>query len=127
MVFKLLSVVIITVIVSSLLKANAKEFLMPFQLITGFVLLIYILNESNGTLNEIRSLIDSYNGLSVSISSLMKAGIISVITKLSCDLCHESGNLFIEDVVEIGGRVMIFIITLPFITQIIEITAAFVK
>lgn len=121
------TLVIITAIISVVLKQNAKELVLPFQLCAGVLILLFLINESSGSLKNFTDIIDSYPEEKGIITSLIKASVIAVITKLSCDVCHESGNYFIEDIVELGGRLMIFAISLPYITQILNIALSFAE
>jgi len=61
------------------------------------------------------------------IKALLKASLITIGTKMGCDICKECGNYLIGDIIELGGKLMIFIVSMPYIVEIIKITAAFLK
>lgn len=123
---KIFVLAVVSSLISILLKQNAKEFVLPFQLSVGTVILIFLLKESSESLKEITDIINSYPEEKKLLFSMAKAGIIAIITKLSCDICHEGGNLFIEDIIEFGGRIMIFVISLPYIVQILKVAVSFI-
>lgn len=125
MFIKIFFAVIIAVIISTVLKSSMKELLFLFQLSFGIILLIYILSEVGGTFSEFEDIINRLGIDNDIILVLIKGAFIAVITKISCDICRDSGNLLIEDIIELGGRIMIFAISLPYIVQIINTAVSF--
>ncbi len=123
---KIFALAVIVSIISVLLKRYSEEFLLPFRLITVCVLLMFIFKEGYGYFTSFKSLVNEFYNETNILSGLLKASFIAVITKLTCDVCSETGNALIHDVVELGGRIMIFIITLPYISDILSVIFSFV-
>lgn len=124
---KIFTLTVIVSLMSVLLKKYSEEFLLPFRLLSACVLLIIIVKEGYGYISSFISLLDGfYNEVQI-ISGLLKASFIAVITKLTCDVCAETGNSLIKDIVELGGRLMIFIISLPYISDILNVIFSFVN
>ena len=124
---KIFAVTVIVSLMSVLLKKYSEEFLLPFRLLSGCVLLMIIVKEGYGYISSFISFLDGfYNEVQI-ISGLLKASFIAVITKLTCDVCAETGNTLIKDIVELGGRLMIFIISLPYISDILNVIFSFVN
>lgn len=125
MLVKILFSVIVAVIISSILKSTIKEMLFLFQLSFGAIILLYIFSEAGSTISEFENIIDRLGVDNEIILVLIKGAFIAVVTKISCDICRDSGNSMIEDIVELGGRIMIFAISLPYIIKIINTVISF--
>ncbi len=125
MIIKILFSVIVVVIISTVLKSSMKELLFLFQLSFAIILLIYIFSEVGSTFTQFKDTIETLGVDNEIILVLIKGAFISVITKISCDICRDSGNLLIEDIIELGGRFMIFAISLPYIVKIINTAVSF--
>lgn len=122
---KIFAVTVVVCIISVLLKKYSEEFVLPFRLFFACVLIIFILKEGSDYINSFKSMIEGfYNEVQI-VSGIVKASFIAVITKLTCDVCKETGNALIQDIVEIGGRIMIFVITLPYISDILNVVLSF--
>lgn len=122
---KIFSLAVISALISVILKRNVKELVLPFQLCVGAIILIFLISEGTESIKNFTDIINSYQEEKKLLTSLIKASVIAVITKLSCDVCHESGNYLVEDIIELGGRIMIFIISMPYITQIFNVALSF--
>lgn len=118
---------IIACVVSVVIKRNCTELYLPFQIGSAIIVLIYILNIVEDELSAFFSVISGMGAEYGIIKSLFKAALITVGTKLGCDICKESGNYLIGDIIELGGKLMIFIISVPYIVSIIKISAAFLR
>ncbi|MEE1321375.1 MAG: stage III sporulation AC/AD family protein [Acutalibacteraceae bacterium] len=123
---KIFTLAVVVSLVSVLLKKYSQEFLLLFRLISACVLLLIIFKEGYGYFSGFADLFQEFNYQHGMISGLLKASFIAVITKLTCDICSETGNSLLEDIVELGGRIMIFIISLPYISDILTVIFSFV-
>ncbi len=118
---------IIVCIISVIIKRNCLELYIPFQIGTAIIVAVYILNQTFSELEVFFSLVESMGANFEIIKAMLKAAFITVGTKLGCDVCKESGNHLIGDIIELGGKIMIFVIAIPYIISIVKISAAFLK
>lgn len=123
---KIFTLAVVVSLVSVLLKKYSQEFLLLFRLISACMLLLIVFKEGNSYISRFVDLFQEFNYQHGMISGLLKASFIAVITKLTCDVCSETGNSLLEDIVELGGRIMIFIISLPYISDILTVIFSFV-
>ena len=124
---RIIIIAIIVCIISSVLKHNCIELYLPFLIAAAVILLIYIVNLSADRLCSFFSFAESIGVGFEIIESLIKAAFITVGAKLGCDVCKESGNHLLADIIELGGKIMIFVISVPYIISIIKISIAFIK
>lgn len=118
---------IVACVVGTVIKKNCTELYLPFQIGVAVIVLAYIFNGTLGELASFFSLAESMGASYGIIKSMLKASFITIGTKLGCDICKESGNNLLGDIIELGGKLMIFVISVPYIISIIKITAAFLR
>lgn len=123
---KIFAVTVIVSLISVLLKKFSEEFLLPFRLLSACVLLLILFREGYSYFSSFLSLTEGFRNDSQIISGLLKASFIAVLTKLTCDICSETGNNLMKDIVELGGRIMIFVISLPYISDILNVIFSFI-
>ncbi len=78
------------------------------------------------SLKSISDLLSVSSSTGKIFSSLLKAGTVCILTKLASDIAKESGNATVSDMIDFGGRIMLLIISLPFIESIIKTATAFI-
>lgn len=122
----ILLLVIVGCIISVFLRQNCREYLLLFQLGFSLLVLIYIFNLVNEDISVFSDILNSISGGNEIIKVLVKAMAVSVATKIGCDICRESKNLLLEDVIEISGRLMIFVLSVPYIIKIINLAIAYI-
>ncbi len=124
---KIFAVTVIASVISVILKKLSEEFLLPFRILVACILLIIVFKEGKSYITAFISLADGfYNELKIT-SGLIKASFVAVITKLTCDICTETGNSLLGDIVELGGRLMIFVISFPYISDILNVIFSFAQ
>lgn len=69
----------------------------------------------------------SLTGQSEFVSVLFKGAVICIISGLISELCKESGNSSLAQAIEICGRLVIIILSLPLVNAVIETAFSFVK
>lgn len=122
---ELLVLVVAGCLISTVIKQYCKEFLLLFQLALVLALLLIIYNNSVDKITAFADIIRSLTGSSNMFNTLLKSAVITVLTKIACDICRDSNNLLIEGVVELGGRLAIFVLAFPYILNIISISLEF--
>ncbi len=124
--YRIFLLAVILSLISVFLKNNIKEYDLIFKLCGGALIILFLINDASAYLKDFFNDIDIFTEERPIINTLIKGAVISITTKLCGDVCRESGNIFLEDIVEFGGRIMLFIITVPYITKIFEIAMSFI-
>lgn len=127
MFIKLLALGIVGAFLGIILKRYSKELVVLLE-IAVVLAGLFIVRES--LLEEFASfgkVFSSFGEGAEMFKAVFKASAVTVISKLGSELCKESGNGLMGDIVELGGRVMLIILALPFIERVTEIALAFVK
>lgn len=125
MLIKLISLAIIGTLITVILKKHCRE-LVPFfevALLIGFLLVI-----ADGQLinkGSFEKLFSAYSGDTEVLKAIFKAAAITVLTRLATDLCRENGNTLVADIVELGGRIMLTALALPFVEKVTQAALSF--
>ncbi len=118
---KILIVAVIGCLISALIRQYCKEFLLLFQL--GFMLVISFLffDDTFDKIQDFTDIVRSYSLNNEIFNVMFKAAAVCVSAKIGCDICRESNNVLLEGIIELGGRLMIFVLSFPYILNIISI------
>ena len=127
MFIKIIILGILVCIINILLKQHQKSFAILISIVYIIVVLLLIFGSFTESLQDVADLFSVSGSLSKVIQCLYKSAAICILTKISVDICKESGNTAISDMIDLGGRIIILSLTLPFIKSIIKIASAFVK
>ena len=123
---KILSLGIVCSLVSILLKRTAKEYVIFVQLGFAVIAGIYIINQSSQLADRMMTYFEMSGNISELCSVMLKGAFVCIASKLSCDICIESGNLLISDLIELAGKIILLTLSLPLIEDIIKIAVSFV-
>lgn len=127
MLIKIIALGLMGTLLALLLKKYNKE-LLPFLelvLVASAVLLIWVFISEQG--NALKELFSLYSQGEELFNCLFKGAVITVLTKLASEVCRESGNGLMGEIIELGGRVMLIALSLPFITETARTALSFVK
>lgn len=118
---------VIICVMSVIIKRNCAELYLPFQIGAAITVLIYIFSSTIDEIKTFFSFAESIGDGYEIIKSLIKASLITIATKFGCDICKENGNILVGDVIELGGKLMILVISVPYIITVIKLSAEFLK
>ena len=126
MLIKILTLALTGTLITVILKKHCRE-LVPFFEIAVLIAAVFMLGdlqtESKSGIGKLFSLYSEGNEV---FSAIFKAATVTVLTRLASDMCKESGNGLMGDIVELGGRIMLVILALPFIDRVTEIALSFI-
>lgn len=123
---KILSLGIVCSLVSILLKRTAKEYVIFVQLGFAVIAGIYIISQSSQLADRMLTYFEMSGNISELCSVMLKGAFVCIASKISCDICIESGNLLISDLIELAGKIILLTLSLPLIEDIIKIAVSFV-
>ena len=124
-IIKVIAIGIITTICTVILK-QVKPELAIFSVITGSIVIIYlILQAIGGVFGEYRALLDK-TGLNSNIfTSVLKVIGVGYLVEFAGDICNDAGVGSISQKILLAGKVMILLMCLPIIKNLIDIILEF--
>ena len=120
---ELIKVMILGIIVSMLvvfLKQVKPEYSLLCLIIGSVVILLYILSYMTKIFIFFQDIIEK-TGISYSIFvTMLKIIGLGYLIEFSANVCRDSGNNSIADKVVLAGKIMIFVISMPIISNLFE-------
>ena len=125
MLIKILTLAITGTLLTVILKKHCRELVLFFE-IAVVIAAVFIIADSDAVRSKgIEKIFSLYSQGNEIFSALFKGAAVAVMTRLACDVCRESGNSLMGDIVELGGRIMLIVLALPFIETVAEIALSF--
>ena len=114
-------------IINLILKRIQQTFVIPVNIIYIVIVIVSIFDSLRDKLEAITN--TSVIGTSISsvLICVYKSAAICILTKIASDICRDSGNATVSDIVEFSGRIALLFIAFPFIESVIETATSFVK
>ena len=120
---ELIKVMILGIIVSMLvvfLKQVKPEYSLLCLVVGSVVILAYIINYMTNVFVFFQEIIDK-TGINYSLFvSMLKIVGLGYLIEFSASVCRDSGNNSIADKVILAGKIMIFVVSIPIITNLFE-------
>ncbi|MGN0467281.1 MAG: stage III sporulation AC/AD family protein [Acutalibacteraceae bacterium] len=120
-------IAVATLILSVVVSQTKKEYSLLI-IIAGISLICTVAFKS--TAGKLSSFLSSAENLSETyglISVLLKGALICIMTQLVRDLCKDSGNTALASAVDIAGRMMIIVLSLPLIESVLKTAVSFIN
>ena len=127
MFIKIIILGIIVCIINLLLKQHQSIFILPVNIIYITIVITLLFNELTDSLLDVAQLFQISKTGSKVLICLYKSASICILSKIATDICKESGNTVVSDMIDLGGRLVMLSIALPFIRSVIKTAVAFVK
>lgn len=120
-IFKILALAILTCIATIIVRQVKPDFASIVAIAGGVVILLFVLNYLGDVLAVFQNII-SKTGLSPTLfSTILKIVGIGYLTEFTANLCNDSGNSSLATKVGLAGKIIILFVSLPIITNLIEI------
>lgn len=119
-IFTLVAIAVIGTVVCVLIKQYRPEYTALVAIGTGIILLVLALPQTREMLEYIENISELANVDSIYIKTILKALGVCVVTQLASDTCNDCGQSSIASKVELGGKIAILAISIPFFTSLIE-------
>lgn len=127
MLIKILASGMVCCLICILMKRISKEYVIFVQLcfaVAAGTVIITQCIDFFGELSDWFSMADNFDSL---YSILCKGAFVCIACKIACDICIESGNILIGDLIELAGKTVMFVLTLPLLKDIIKTAVSFVS
>lgn len=108
-------------------KQYKPEYTLVCQLCGVIIIFIYILSSFEDIISPLEDMISS-SGIDISFFEiLLKALAISVLSDISASICRDSGNNTLAKTVDLFGKTMIIVISLPILKKLADAVMGFLN
>ncbi len=118
---------IIATFLSLILKKYNQEYALAISLITGILIFIIILSQITEFISQIQELVRK-TSLPIEYGTiLLKSLGICFLTQFSSDICNDAGENALSSKIEIAGKIIMLIISLPLFQKVTNIAIDLIK
>ena len=128
--FKILGAAIFGAFVIVTLKKESADGALTLRMVMGVVLAISCISAINpivAYITELGEVFGEESGVASSVTVLLKALGVSLITHICATVCRDSGEGSIAQYVELAGKIEIVLLSLPLIGEIIDIALGLIE
>ena len=127
MIIKIIIMGICVCILNILLNQHQRVFTTIINVVFVIGVILLIFDSAVDTVRSLNDLLNINSSSSKMLTCLYKGAAVCILSKLATDICKESGNQSVGDIIDFAGRIMLLVIAMPFIESIIKTATAFVK
>ncbi len=120
-IIRIIGIGLIAVVIIILLKQYKPEFALYISLLTGVLILIFVMEDLTGIINLLNTIAGQANINSEFITILLKITGIAFLSEFAISICKDAGESAIASKVEIGSKIIIISISIPIISGLLEI------
>ena len=121
LVLKIVGVGLITCVATIIVKPIRSDFAIFIGIAGGLVIIFLIINYLTGIFSVLQGIVNVTGVNSSLYSLLIKIIAIGYLIEFTAGLCSETGNSTLGDKVLLGGKIVILVMSLPIITNILQI------
>ena len=119
-IIKIIGIGLIALVIILILKQYKPEYAIYVSLIAGILILALSLGQLTGIINLLKDISSRANINTKFLSLLLKITGISFLTEFAVSISKDSGETAIANKIDLGGKVLIIVISIPIITALLE-------
>jgi len=121
LILKIVGIGLITCVATIIIKPIRFDFSIFIGIAGGLIIIFLIINYLTGIFSALKGIV-GVTGVNSSLYSLLtKIIAIGYLIEFTAGICSETGNSGLGDKVLLGGKIVILIMSLPIITNILQI------
>ena len=119
-IIKIIGIGLIALIIIMILRQYKPEFVIYISLITGAIILYFIMNRLSGLINLLTNLSNKISNGNAFLEILIKITGIAFLTEFAVSICKDSGESAIANKIDLGGKVIIISMSIPIISSLLQ-------
>lgn len=120
-IIKIAGIGLISLVIILILRQYKPEYAIYVSLIAGILILTLSLGQLSGIINLLKDISSRASINTKFLSLLLKITGISFLTEFAVSISKDSGESAIANKIDLGGKVLIIVISIPIITALLEI------
>lgn len=120
-IIKIIGIAFIALIIIIMLKQYRPEYAVFISVLTGVLILFLVMDKLTGIINLIQSIQDKYSINTQFIAILIKITGIAFLSEFAVSICKDSGEAAIASKIELGSKIIIISMSIPIISNLLEI------
>ena len=120
-IIKIIGIGLVSLILIIVIKQYKPEFAIYVSLISGILILSLIIDKLTNVINLLESISNKVSINNNFLSILLKITGIAFLTEFAVSVCNDSGESAIASKIEIGSKIIIITMSIPIISNLLEI------
>ncbi len=120
-VIKIIGIALIALVIIILIKQYKPEFAIYISLLTGVLILIFVMDKLTGIINLLQTMTSKASINSTFLVILIKITGIAFLSEFAVSICKDSGEGALASKIEIGSKIIIISMSIPIISNLLEI------
>ena len=120
-VIKIIGIALIALVIIILIKQYKPEFAIYISLLTGVLILIFVMDKLTGIINLLQTMTSKASINSTFLVILIKITGIAFLSEFAVSICKDAGEGAIASKIEIGSKIIIISMSIPIISSLLEI------
>lgn len=118
---KIIGIGLVAVVIIILLKQYKPEFAIYISMLTGILIILFVIDDLSGIINLIQSLANKVSINNTFLMLLIKITGIAFLSEFAVSICKDAGEIAIASKMEIGAKIIIISMSIPIISSLLEI------
>ena len=119
-IIKIIGICLIALVIILILRQYKPEFAIYASLIAGIAILFISLGQLTGVIDLLKDISSRANINSQFLSVLLKITGIAFLTEFAVSISNDCGETAIANKIDLGGKVLIIVISIPIISALLE-------
>lgn len=120
-IIKIIGIALTALVIIIMLKQYRPEYAVFISILTGVLILVLVMDKLTGIINIIQSIQDKFGINTQFIAILIKITGIAFLSEFAVSICKDSGETAISSKIEIGSKIIIISMSIPIISNLLEI------
>ncbi len=120
-IIKIIGIGLISLILIIIIKQYRPEFAIYISLFAGILILTLIIDKLSDVIGLLQSISNKVSINNNFLSILLKITGIAFLTEFAVSVCNDSGESAIASKIEIGSKIVIISMSIPIISNLLEI------
>lgn len=120
-IIKIIGIALTALVIIIMLKQYRPEYAVFISILTGVLILVLVMDKLTGIINIIQSIQYKLGINTQFIAILIKITGIAFLSEFAVSICKDSGEAAIASKIEIGSKIIIISMSIPIISNLLEI------
>ena len=126
-IFKVIGIALTLTVAVVIIRQTRPELSSIVLMAGGVLLSLYIIDMLEDVFGVFSKILETTHIDSVIFLTLLKIVGIGYLTEFSASICNDSGNSSIAQKVQLAGKLMIFVLSIPIITKLVDLLVSLIK
>ncbi len=118
---QIVAISIIAVVLIVLIRQHRPEIALQLSIVTGLIIFVMVIVKLVSVLEELQRLAGRIDIDTVYISTIFKIVGIAYIAEFGAQVCNDAGESSIASKIELAGKIIILVLTIPILMALMEL------